>query len=183
VLEIRRVHASEWRELRDLRLAALLDSPDAFWTRHEEALEQTEEEWREWAAMPCHVAVDCGRFVGMVAAFRGGEDPASVDLVALFVAPEARKRGVAAALVAAQLAAARAEGFRRVGLMVNVENTAARRLYERLGFRDSGRRAPLRDGPQLLAAMVCRLGTSADRSLRPKTASLPEETAPGEQAV
>lgn len=152
------MRASEWRELRDLRLEALRDAPDAFWTRHEEALEQSEEEWRAWTTMPCHVAVDeRGRFVGMVAALPDRDDPASVDLIAMFVTPAARGRGVAAALVGAQLGWARAEGFRRVGLMVNVENVTARRLYERLGFRDTGRRAPLRAGPELLAAMVCDL--------------------------
>ena len=66
-IEVRRVRDDEWRDLRDLRLAALLDAPDAFWTRYDEAIVLSDDEWREWTSMPCHVAVDDGRLVGMVA--------------------------------------------------------------------------------------------------------------------
>jgi ribosomal protein S18 acetylase RimI-like enzyme len=157
VLEIRRVRSDEWKELRELRLEALRDSPEAFWTRYDEALGRSDDEWRDWMAMPCHVAADCGRLVGMVAAVRPEGDPTKVDLVAMFVSRAARGRGIGAALVQAQLAWARVEGFARVNLMVNVENTSAYRLYERHGFRDTGRREPLRDGPETLAEMVCEL--------------------------
>jgi GNAT superfamily N-acetyltransferase len=157
MLEIRGVRSDEWRELRELRLEALQDSPEAFWTRYEEALGRTDDEWRAWTAMPCHVAADGGRLVGMVAAVHHEDDLEKVDLIAMFVARPARGRGIGAALVEAQLAWARVEGFARVGLMVNVENKSAYRLYERHGFRDTGRREPLRDGPETLAEMVCEL--------------------------
>ena len=75
----------------------------------------------------------------------------------MFVAPEARRRGVGRALVEAQVRWAEEEGYRRVGLMVNVENAGAIGLYESLGFRDTGERAPLRDGPHVLATMVREL--------------------------
>jgi GNAT superfamily N-acetyltransferase len=157
VPEIRRVHPDEWEALRDLRLEALQDSPDAFWTRYEDALRRTDDDWREWTAMPCHVAVDDGRLVGMVAAFPVDDDPSATHLIAMFVSRDTRGRGIGAALIEAQLAWARDEGFARVVLMVNVEQESAFRLYERLGFRDTGRREPLRDGPHLLATMVREL--------------------------
>jgi GNAT superfamily N-acetyltransferase len=154
VLEIRRVHPDEWRELRELRLEALQDSPDAFWTRYEEAIERTDADWREWTTFPCHVAVEDGRLVGMVAAFADEEDAGTADLIAMFVTPDARGRGIGAALVDAQLAWARAEGFARMRLMVNVERGPAFRLYERCGFTDTGERTQLREGPHALATMV-----------------------------
>jgi GNAT superfamily N-acetyltransferase len=157
VVEIRRVRADEWRELRDLRLEALQDSPDAFWTLHEEAVQRTDDDWREWTTFPCHVALEDGRLVGMVAAFANEDDPKTAELIAMFVTPAARGRGIGAALVDAQLAWARAEGFERVSLMVNVEQGSAFRLYERCGFRDTGERSQLRDGPQTLATMVREL--------------------------
>jgi GNAT superfamily N-acetyltransferase len=157
VVEIRRVRADEWRELRDLRLQALQDSPDAFWTLYEEAVERSDTEWHEWTTFPCHVALEDGRLVGMVAAFAHEDDPRTAELIAMFVTPEARGRGIGAALVDAQLAWARSEGFERVSLMVNVERTSAFRLYERSGFRDTGERSRLRDGPQTLATMVREL--------------------------
>jgi len=157
VIEIRRVRAEEWRELRDLRLEALQDSPDAFWTLYEEAVERSDAEWHEWTTFPCHVALEDGRLVGMVAAFAHEDDPRTAELIAMFVTPAARGRGIGTALVDAQLVWARAEGFERVSLMVNVERTSAYRLYERSGFRDTGERSPLREGPSVLATMVLEL--------------------------
>lgn len=154
MVEIRRVRQDEWRELRDLRLEALQDSPDAFWTLYQEALRRTDADWREWTTFPCHVAVDDGRIVGMVAAFADEEEAATADLIAMFVTPAARGRGIGAALVDAQLAWARSEGFERMRLMVNVEQGSAVRLYERSGFHDTGERSLLREGPCVLATMV-----------------------------
>jgi [ribosomal protein S18]-alanine N-acetyltransferase len=50
------------------------------------------------------------------------------------VAPEYRRRGVATRLMQQVLADAAAEGAGRATLEVRVSNTAARKLYERLGF-------------------------------------------------
>jgi GNAT superfamily N-acetyltransferase len=153
VVEVRRVRADEWRELRALRLQALESAPDAFWTRYEDDLERPDEAWREWTSRPCHVAVEGGRLVGMVAGFSDEGHPGTAELVAMYVTPAARGRGVGAALVEAQLAWARDERYTRMALMVNIANAPAIALYERLGFRDTGERALLRDGPHVLAGM------------------------------
>ena len=52
-------------------------------------------------------------------------------IVYLFVAPDKRGRGIGYALVGAALAAV---GGREVGLRVESENAAARKIYERHGF-------------------------------------------------
>jgi ribosomal protein S18 acetylase RimI-like enzyme len=64
----------------------------------------------------------------------------------LFVAPQARGQGVGTALLAAIAREARARGYREVRLDVVDENTRARALYERLGYRAVGRHStgPLR---------------------------------------
>jgi len=56
-----------------------------------------------------------------------------------FVLPAARGRGVGAALVAAVVAEARAWGLAQLVLSVTDAAPAARRLYERAGFRAWGR--------------------------------------------
>jgi SagB-type dehydrogenase family enzyme len=65
-------------------------------------------------------------------------DPDVGYLISLWVAPEARGRGIGAALVGAAAAWARGAGLRRLVLDVGVHNAAARRLYEGQGFLATG---------------------------------------------
>ena len=58
---------------------------------------------------------------------------------AVYVHPDARGSGASAALLRAALEAARGRGAARAALWVNGENGHARALYERLGFRETGR--------------------------------------------
>ena len=59
-------------------------------------------------------------------------------IAGLAVAPGARGRGVASALLAAAEQHARERGARKLSLRVLSTNDAALRLYERLGFRREG---------------------------------------------
>lgn len=58
---------------------------------------------------------------------------------AVYVHPDARGSGASTELMRAAIEGAREKGASRVALWVNGENAHARRLYERLGFRESGR--------------------------------------------
>ena len=71
-VEIRRIGAGEWRELRDLRLRALKDAPDAFTATYEEESNDTDAHWSEWATELAEggssfglVAESEGRWIGM----------------------------------------------------------------------------------------------------------------------
>jgi ribosomal protein S18 acetylase RimI-like enzyme len=95
------------------------------------------------------VAVDgSGRVLGSVTYVPGpgpyaefaGADEAGIRM--LVVAPDAQRRGVGSALVAACVARARRDGKARVSLHTTPGMTGAQQLYRRLGFR----RAPDRDG-------------------------------------
>lgn len=95
------------------------------------------------------VAAEGGELLGYIALryrvstwFRGDEG----ELEDVYVAPEARRRGVARALVGFALDRARARGCASVGLHTNERNVAAVDLYRSLGFAtesthwDGGRR-------------------------------------------
>jgi len=56
----------------------------------------------------------------------------------VFVVPAHRRRGIATALTAAAEREAAAQGHARISLGHSIANDAARRLYERLGYRNAG---------------------------------------------
>ncbi len=62
------------------------------------------------------------------------------EILTLAVLPEARRKGIAAALVRATAAAASAAGGRSLHLEVAEDNVAGRALYAKLGFEQTGRR-------------------------------------------
>jgi len=78
------------------------------------------------------------------------EDPAGVlicrtaadeaEILTVGVAPWARRRGVGKALMVAAIGVARSAGADRMFLEVDVDNTGAVILYERLGFERAGLR-------------------------------------------
>ncbi len=91
-------------------------------------------EYGAWIPDACLVAEEGGEPVGAILVTDNPPWDDVEDLtfiVDLFVAPDKRGRGIADALVGAALAAV---GGREVGLRVESENAAARRIYERHGF-------------------------------------------------
>jgi GNAT superfamily N-acetyltransferase len=58
---------------------------------------------------------------------------------AVYVHPDARGTGASSRLIQAAIDEVRSKGARRVALWVNGVNAHARGLYERLGFRQTGR--------------------------------------------
>ncbi|MFG3338524.1 GNAT family N-acetyltransferase [Glycomyces sp. NPDC048151] len=128
----------DWRLWRELRLAALADAPDAFGSRLADWQNAAEEAWRSRLAMPGSrnlVAETDGRPAGMASGVPTG-DPAARELIAMWVHPQARGRGVADALIDAVASWARTEGAEQLRLTVYEHNTAAALLYRRNGFTD-----------------------------------------------
>ena len=160
-MEIRTIRPDEWRELRDLRLRALADAPDAFGATYDEELASTDEAWQHRANRPdgtmiVAVAED-GRFVGMGS---GGPAPDAVDFGAIYgmwVDPAFRGQRIGEGIIRAIAGWAQTTGYGWIGLGVTIGNTAAIALYERLGFRDLGMRYPLREGTDL---EIQSMGTS-----------------------
>ncbi len=146
-IEVRRLPPDEWEVWRDLRLRSLAESPDAFGSMLAREQAFTEAEWRDrMRSMPVVALVD-----GIPAALGGGYRirPGWVQVVAMWTAPEFRRRGLGSLVLRAVVEAARAEG-RQVRLDVARGNVAARAAYERAGFVATGETEPLREGSAVL---------------------------------
>jgi len=87
-----------------------------------------------------------------------------MEVLTLAVAKPARRNGVAKALMAAALGAARQAGASEAFLEVAVDNDAAAALYAGLGFRRTGLRKSYYDrGPEgYVDALVMRLDLGSD---------------------
>jgi ribosomal protein S18 acetylase RimI-like enzyme len=141
---IERLGPDAWEVYRDLRLASLRDAPHAFGSRFELERERSETEWRgRLAARTQFVAMDGAEPIGTVGCRPepGGE----LELVSMWVAPRARRSGVADRLVEAVLDEASSRGDATVVLWVSEGNAPAERLYARHGFARTGRTQPVDD--------------------------------------
>jgi predicted GNAT family acetyltransferase len=140
--ELRRLEPDDWEVLRDVRLRALADSPDAFGSTLEREQPFPEKEWRRRLVRPVFVVLDGDRPVAMAGAFTDG---GRVQVWGMWTDPEHRGRGHARALLDALLGDAVANGT-PVGLHVNTANPVARAVYEKYGFVATGELEPLRPG-------------------------------------
>ena len=143
---IRGIDAADWKRLRDLRLRALATDPHAFSVSLEDAKELPESHWRD-RVTPGETQVTFveerdGDFTASAAAFIA-DDPETAYLVGMWVAPEARRTGVAVLLVEHVLDWARAHGLTRVVLSVKHGNEPAARLYAKCGFVEISQPAKL----------------------------------------
>jgi ribosomal protein S18 acetylase RimI-like enzyme len=147
VVEVQRTTREQWQALKQLRLQALEDAPTAFGSTlaREHALDDSE--WQRRADGDSWLALVGGRAVGMVAVVPDDVSEHACQLVGMWVAPDFRGTGVAAALLEVACARARERGAEQVALWVADGNDRARRAYEQYGFTATGERQPLPSDP------------------------------------
>jgi ribosomal protein S18 acetylase RimI-like enzyme len=161
---IRTLHPDDWPIYRDLRLRALADAPQAFGSTFAEESQRMDDIWAARLAAPALGAYQQGwPFAAEV-----GGTPVGLAWVKLeglhasvyqvWVAPEARGRGVGATLLDAAIGWARARKATEVRLDVTAGDGAAARLYRRMGFVDVGAPVPMPGRTTFEQAMALRLG-------------------------
>jgi GNAT superfamily N-acetyltransferase len=149
---VRAATEEDWHVLRDIRLDALRDSPNAFGATYAEQAVSVEADWRHRVSRGCTFFayvpdVDGSEPSGLVGSFQ--EKPGTVELVSLWVRPQARGRGVGETLVTAVIGWARSRSVASVHLWLTETNQRAHMLYERCGFRLTGERQPMPAKPDL----------------------------------
>jgi predicted GNAT family acetyltransferase len=143
--DVRRLGPDDWEAFRDIRLASLADSPDAFGSSLERERAFTEEDWRQRVSGPVFVVDD--------------PDPVSVggifdndgvgQIWGMWTHPDHRGQGHARRILDAVTPL-----HDRVRLHVNITNGGARLVYERYGFVGTGEVEPLRPGSAMLMELM-----------------------------
>lgn len=171
-MRIRPLQTGEAGTLRAVRLQAVEDAPHAFGQTRFEAANLPLSHWER--AVKTHTDGQSG-----VVFFAGAENTPPIGLISvrrdtfvstdahigqLWVAPEWRRAGTGGALVGAALYWAKRQKVGRL-LTWTPQDSAALRLFRRVGFTISGRQFPQPGNPQLmLCELVCVL-TSAETAL------------------
>lgn len=162
-MKARRLRRDEAGPLRELRLRALADAPRELGCFLDEEAAFPSSYWRaiaedtQVADRRVSVVADDGeQLVGMV----GGdwdEQSGRVHLVALWVEPSSRGRGVGKALVAEVLSWARERQAHRVELWVVDDALAAAALYASCGFVETGVHQAVPYSPEQTEKLLVRL--------------------------
>ncbi|WP_423919811.1 GNAT family N-acetyltransferase [Frigoribacterium sp. 2-23] len=144
-LTIRRTTEDDWRQVRDLRLEALEDTPHAFGETVDAARTLTETEWRARGArggnphgtLVAAIDDETGDWVGTMGGYL--ETPTTPMLVGVYVTPTHRgsMAGVTDALLDTIEEWARTEGD-SLTLHVHEANPRAIAFYTRRGYESTG---------------------------------------------
>ena len=145
---VRRAEVDDWQVCRDIRLRALREEPQAYESTLEDEQHLSEQQWRDrLVRASTFLAVDHENVVGMAVALP--QDDGDVMIVAMYVAPDARGRGIAARLIDEIRQTAVWRGSSRLVLDVADGNAAAERSYRRYGFVPIGQRVRMRRKPSV----------------------------------
>lgn len=161
-MDIRLTQAKDWRLLKQIRLAALLDTPTAFGVSYRTAASETDEQWEKRASaafgMQFWLAIVDGDPQGMIGG--GVSQNGRYNLIGMWVAPALRGSGVAARLVEAVKSHALHKGHARVFLDVSPSNGRASNFYLNQGFSFMDEWEPLASHPQImLQTMLWNVGS------------------------
>ncbi|QNK69156.1 GNAT family N-acetyltransferase [Variovorax sp. PAMC26660] len=145
-MHIRRLTLQDVPSFRALRLSALRDEPTAFGASYEEEAafspEVTATRLAEHPDQGVFGAFDGATLLGIIALRRENMRKLRHKgmIFGMYVAPEARGKGIGRSLLSQALALAQSvPELLQVNLSVNASNVAAISLYESLGFETFGR--------------------------------------------
>lgn len=158
---IRRILPDEGPNLRDIRLRALRDAPEAFGGKIDESANRPDSHWDDWARRASSGDDECvwvaeteGTLIGLIGAFTVRDRPDHRHLVATWTDPVYRNRGIATKLTQAIIDWCKGFGAARLGLWVVDGNTTAQHLYERTGFVMTDVAEPLPSNPDLTERLM-----------------------------
>jgi GNAT superfamily N-acetyltransferase len=140
VIELRELTPDDWRDWRELRLAALADAPYAFGSQLADWADAEESRWRARLEIPSShnvIAVLDGTPVGMASGLLSDQENGVVELISMWIAPAGRGQGIGDRLMTQIEQWARADSAHALKLSVVQGNEKAHALYLRSGYIDT----------------------------------------------
>ena len=139
-LQVAHFGPDDWERVREIRLASLRANPEAFGTSHESEYIRPERYWRARLSKSDFVlASDASGDIGIMFVDQVDEDFASSCWIrGCWVRPEARGKGVMRALIDYVDSQVDVRPWGEQGLGVWVDNFAAIKAYEVIGFENIG---------------------------------------------
>lgn len=142
MIEIRQINQNEWQLLRQVRLAAVADSPQAFADTLEKTQQMPQSLWQRRALSGsegkdsyCAVALDGSNPIGIAVGLTDADEPKRTFLVSMWVAAQYRGTSIAPSLLQRVLSWATSIAAEIIMAGVKPGNDRAARFYERNGFR------------------------------------------------
>ena len=150
VPEVRRMGEQNWRTIREVRLRALSQAPEAFGSTFEDEVNRDDEWWISGTRrLAWFVAEDETGPIGLAGGVPPDDAGGWPEVISMWVEPAQRGTGVADELLTSVVSWARGEGAEEVVLWVAEGNERALRFYERAGYVVTGSERPLWSRPSV----------------------------------
>ena len=141
-VKIVQLPVNEWQAYKTLRLEALKNDPQAFASSYQEIALKADSFWQSrlseanqgrgnWLLF----ARENQSLLGMIGAFIDEAQKDTAIIISVYVARQARRRGIGKKLMAAILQAIKNDGIKTARLEVSTEQIAAIQLYKNSGFK------------------------------------------------
>lgn len=167
-INVRDLTESDWPTYRELRLAALQESPGAFVGTYADESQQNDEFWRNRIGQAHRFVAERETApVGVVGLGAHGDDPEDGEVFDLWVTPDARASRVAMTLVATAARQAADEGRTRLFFWVLSESAPAIAFAGNFGFRPTSQRRPTTEDSEDEVAMVLSLAADPHSTPHP----------------
>ncbi|GLQ46258.1 GNAT family N-acetyltransferase [Dyella lipolytica] len=155
MIKLVRIEAQSAQTYKAIRLAALKQDPLSFGSTYEREVSFSDKEWLTRASSldgedrVGFFALEDEEAFGLVVCFRDNKDPTVGDVISMWVAPIARRRGVGSDLLKAIRHWAQERGIQTLRLLVTSLNASGISFYERNGFVRTGKTAPYPHTPDI----------------------------------
>lgn len=156
MITVRRIEPDDAELLREMRLRALSDTPMAFGSTYAREFAFAPAEWQARAARNAtapdgatFIAFEDGLCCGLIGCIAKTDESGQATIVSMWVAPEARRKGVGRRLLQAAETWARKQKFLYLLLDVVENNAPAIALYKDFGFELTGETHPYPHDPNL----------------------------------